>query len=219
MEGNSSDGPLSQGQWKSRFPVARIKKIMQADEDVGKVSQVTPVAICIFLMFELMVAKALELFMERIVKAVAQETISRGARKVTPSHFKQIISTQHEFDFLESLTAEISLPPSRPSTPPPTTRRRRRQSPTPSGMANGPRKRKRLSPASAKGPSPVASPDVKSEKEDVKVEQDVNMEQAELTELADHSEGAEHAEHPEEKRRGWLDIVMGSSNEHDLSEG
>jgi len=32
--------------WKSRFPVARIKKIMQADEDVGKVAQVTPVAIC-----------------------------------------------------------------------------------------------------------------------------------------------------------------------------
>jgi hypothetical protein len=37
----------SSGQWKSRFPVARIKKIMQADEDVGKVAQVTPVAICI----------------------------------------------------------------------------------------------------------------------------------------------------------------------------
>jgi hypothetical protein len=36
------------GQWKSRFPVARIKKIMQADEDVGKVAQVTPVAICTF---------------------------------------------------------------------------------------------------------------------------------------------------------------------------
>ena len=37
------------GQWKSRFPVARIKKIMQADEDVGKVAQVTPVAICTLL--------------------------------------------------------------------------------------------------------------------------------------------------------------------------
>jgi Histone-like transcription factor (CBF/NF-Y) and archaeal histone len=35
--------------WKSRFPVARIKKIMQADEDVGKVAQVTPVAICTLL--------------------------------------------------------------------------------------------------------------------------------------------------------------------------
>lgn len=30
----------------SKFPVARIKKIMQADEDVGKVAQATPVVIC-----------------------------------------------------------------------------------------------------------------------------------------------------------------------------
>ena len=31
---------------KTKFPVARIKRIMQADEDVGKVAQVTPVAVC-----------------------------------------------------------------------------------------------------------------------------------------------------------------------------
>lgn len=102
------------GQWKSRFPVARIKKIMQADEDVGKVAQVTPVAICTLLSLVLVacllcvffgvfscdcvvacvlilrvadfVAKALELFMDRIIKAVADETKARGARRVTPSH-------------------------------------------------------------------------------------------------------------------------------------
>jgi Dr1-associated corepressor len=98
------------GQWKSRFPVARIKKIMQADEDVGKVAQVTPVAICTFpshvvcvlwfvdcvwwccwcclcgLSAGLIVAKALELFMDRFIKAVADETKARGARRVTPSH-------------------------------------------------------------------------------------------------------------------------------------
>jgi hypothetical protein len=28
------------------FPVARIKRIMQADDDVGKVAQVTPVVVC-----------------------------------------------------------------------------------------------------------------------------------------------------------------------------
>ena len=32
------------------------------------------------------VAKALELFMDRIIKAVAEETKARGARRVTPSH-------------------------------------------------------------------------------------------------------------------------------------
>jgi hypothetical protein len=30
---------------KTKFPVARIKRIMQADEDVGKVAQVTPVVV------------------------------------------------------------------------------------------------------------------------------------------------------------------------------
>ena len=31
---------------RTKFPVARIKRIMQADEDVGKVAQVTPVIVC-----------------------------------------------------------------------------------------------------------------------------------------------------------------------------
>ena len=33
---------------KTKFPVARIKRIVQADEDVGKVAQVTPVVVCRF---------------------------------------------------------------------------------------------------------------------------------------------------------------------------
>ena len=39
--------PLGAGiEVKTKFPVARIKRIMQADEDVGKVAQVTPIAVC-----------------------------------------------------------------------------------------------------------------------------------------------------------------------------
>ncbi|KAF4510330.1 hypothetical protein G6O67_002223 [Ophiocordyceps sinensis] len=41
---------------KTKFPTARIKRIMQADEEVGKVAQQTPIA----------VGKALELFMSRL---------------------------------------------------------------------------------------------------------------------------------------------------------
>lgn len=33
---------------KTKFPVARIKRIMQADEDVGKVAQATPTAVCTY---------------------------------------------------------------------------------------------------------------------------------------------------------------------------
>jgi hypothetical protein len=39
-------GPSQGIEVKTKFPVARIKRIMQADEEVGKVAQVTPVAVC-----------------------------------------------------------------------------------------------------------------------------------------------------------------------------
>lgn len=38
-------GPSQGIDIKTKFPVARIKRIMQADEDVGKVAQVTPIAV------------------------------------------------------------------------------------------------------------------------------------------------------------------------------
>ena len=41
-DSHSGDG----SEVKTKFPVARIKRIMQADEDVGKVAQVTPVVVC-----------------------------------------------------------------------------------------------------------------------------------------------------------------------------
>ena len=39
-------GPSQGIEVKTKFPVARIKRIMQADEDVGKVAQATPTAVC-----------------------------------------------------------------------------------------------------------------------------------------------------------------------------
>src|SRR5579859_417932 len=143
-------------------------------------------------------------------------------RDTSNLYSKQIISTQKQYDFLESLTADIPLPPSRPATPPPTqTRRRRKQSPpsNPSSqLVDAPPKRKRRSPAKdpeASSPQEaVASspnPNVKSEMEDVKLEHHE----------ANEADGSE-ADHPDQTddrhRRGWFDIVMGSSNEHDSSE-
>jgi len=43
---NNAPGVAEGIEVKTKFPVARIKRIMQADEDVGKVAQVTPVAVC-----------------------------------------------------------------------------------------------------------------------------------------------------------------------------
>ena len=44
--GKSAPGADKGIEVKTKFPVARIKRIMQADEDVGKVAQVTPTAVC-----------------------------------------------------------------------------------------------------------------------------------------------------------------------------
>lgn len=38
--------PSKKKKYNSRFPPARIKRIMQADEEVGKVAAVVPVIIC-----------------------------------------------------------------------------------------------------------------------------------------------------------------------------
>ena len=44
--GKPAPGSVEGIEVKTKFPVARIKRIMQADEDVGKVAQVTPTAVC-----------------------------------------------------------------------------------------------------------------------------------------------------------------------------
>ena len=55
---------------------ARIKKIMQSDEDVGKVAAAVPVII----------SKALEMFVETLLKRVEGTLTQRGARTMTPGH-------------------------------------------------------------------------------------------------------------------------------------
>lgn len=88
---------------KTKFPVARIKRIMQADEDVGKVAQVTPTA----------VSKALELFMISVVTKAANEAKAVSAKRVTASHLKQAVAKDDQFDFLQDIIQKV------PDAPPP----------------------------------------------------------------------------------------------------
>ncbi|KAB8238184.1 negative cofactor 2 transcription regulator complex subunit BUR6 [Aspergillus alliaceus] len=82
---------------KTKFPVARIKRIMQADEDVGKVAQVTPIA----------VSKALELFMISLVTKAAKEARERNSKRVTASHLKQAVVKDEVLDFLADIIAKV----------------------------------------------------------------------------------------------------------------
>jgi histone H3/H4 len=83
---------------RTKFPVARIKRIMQADEEVGKVAQVTPVA----------VNKALELFMIALVSGAAARTREKGGKRVTAQHLKAVVEGDEQFDFLKEIVEKIA---------------------------------------------------------------------------------------------------------------
>jgi histone H3/H4 len=83
---------------RTKFPVARIKRIMQADEEVGKVAQVTPVA----------VSKALELFMISLVSGAAEKAREKGGKRVTAQHLKMVVQADEQFDFLSEIVGKVA---------------------------------------------------------------------------------------------------------------
>lgn len=83
---------------KTKFPTARIKRIMQADEEVGKVAQQTPIA----------VGKALELFMVQIVTKSADVAQEKGSKRISAQMLKQAIDANNEWDFLRDIVSKVS---------------------------------------------------------------------------------------------------------------
>ncbi len=104
---------------KNHFPVARIKRIMQADDDVGKVAQVTPVVVCtcpvcnffLFMHANVAIAKALELFMISLVTKAAAEAKTRNSKRVGAIHLKQAITKNEQFDFLNDIVSKVADAP------------------------------------------------------------------------------------------------------------
>ncbi|KAH6890436.1 hypothetical protein B0T10DRAFT_318970 [Thelonectria olida] len=82
---------------KTKFPTARIKRIMQADEEVGKVAQQTPIA----------VGKALELFMIQMVSKSADIAKDKGSKRVTASMLKQVVEEDDQWDFLRDIVSRV----------------------------------------------------------------------------------------------------------------
>lgn len=75
---------------KTHFPAARIKKIMQSDEEIGKVAQATPI----------IVGRALEIFMANLVEVSVLQAKQQGVKRITASHVKSAIENTEQFDFL-----------------------------------------------------------------------------------------------------------------------
>lgn len=82
---------------KTKFPTARIKRIMQADEEVGKVAQQTPIA----------VGKALELFMIQLVTKSADIAKEKGSKRVTAPMLKQVVESDEQWDFLREIVSRV----------------------------------------------------------------------------------------------------------------
>ncbi|KAG7261685.1 hypothetical protein CRUP_023436 [Coryphaenoides rupestris] len=87
--------PSKKKKYNARFPPARIKKIMQTDEEIGKVAAAVPVII------------SLELFLESLLTKACHVTQSRNAKTMTTSHLKQCIELEQQFDFLKDLVAAV----------------------------------------------------------------------------------------------------------------
>lgn len=81
---------------KTHFPAARIKKIMQSDEDIGKVAQATPVV----------VGRALEIFMANLVEAGIIEAKKAGVRRISALHIRTAVENTEQFDFLVDLMSK-----------------------------------------------------------------------------------------------------------------
>eukprot|EP00240_Pyramimonas_obovata_P011607 CAMPEP_0118948498 /NCGR_PEP_ID=MMETSP1169-20130426/47942_1 /TAXON_ID=36882 /ORGANISM="Pyramimonas obovata, Strain CCMP722" /LENGTH=130 /DNA_ID=CAMNT_0006894943 /DNA_START=430 /DNA_END=819 /DNA_ORIENTATION=- len=88
---------------KAKRPVlaARIKRIMQSDEDVGKISQATPVVM----------SKALELFLQDLADDAVGAAHKRGSRTINASFLKEAIMSNPNFDFMKDVVAAAPDPP------------------------------------------------------------------------------------------------------------
>lgn len=89
--------PLKKRKYNARFPPGRIKKIMQTDEEVGKVAQAVPIII----------SRTLELFVQSLLTKAMHVTLNRNAKTLSPSHVKQCILAESRFDFLKDLVKNI----------------------------------------------------------------------------------------------------------------
>ncbi|KAJ1734720.1 hypothetical protein LPJ61_000922 [Coemansia biformis] len=82
---------------KTKFPVARIKKIMQMDEEIGKMAQATPV----------LISKSLELFMQSIIDDMSKHARVCNSRKVTTTHLKRCVESTECYDFLKDIVESV----------------------------------------------------------------------------------------------------------------
>ncbi|KAL7073649.1 hypothetical protein ACQ4LE_006971 [Meloidogyne hapla] len=102
---SSEDGEFRSGKIrKRRYSMARIqptriKKVMQSDEEIGRMVASVPVAI----------GSAMELFAEKLLQSAAGALQHSSTKTLSPVHIKQAVLCTPHFAFLEPLLREVPL--------------------------------------------------------------------------------------------------------------
>jgi histone H3/H4 len=94
---------------KKTHPLSgRIKRIMQQDEEVGKISQATP----------MLIANAMEQFVKKLCTGTAAIAAERGSKTISASHLKACIHGNELLDFLKEVMKDVQdLPPEENAKP------------------------------------------------------------------------------------------------------
>lgn len=94
MSGTISD---LQKKKKTRFPLSRIKKLMQLNDEVGKTTATVPV----------IVSKGIELFLADIVAKTMKAAEAHKTFKIQPCHLQEVIENELEvYGFLKDIVVE-----------------------------------------------------------------------------------------------------------------
>lgn len=98
---SSSAGPIRRRRFSTaKIQPTRIKKVMQSDEEIGRMVASVPVAI----------GRAMEHFAEKFLQAAAQATQLSNSRTLTPVHMKQAMMANQHFHFLADIFKEVAVP-------------------------------------------------------------------------------------------------------------
>jgi Dr1-associated corepressor len=79
----------------TRFPISRLKRIMQLNEDIGKIGASVPVV----------ASKAIELFLSELVTLTVGEAKSRSSTRLAPEFIAKVMDNNLKFSFLRNLPA------------------------------------------------------------------------------------------------------------------
>mmetsp|Transcript_15051 Transcript_15051/g.30440 ORF Transcript_15051/g.30440 Transcript_15051/m.30440 type:complete len:192 (-) Transcript_15051:134-709(-) len=92
---------------KPRFPAARIKKMMQADEDVGRIAAGVPP----------LVSKCLELFGAELLEKATAAASRQQTNVLQVCHIKEAVDGEQLFDFLREIVSECPVEQNLPGAP------------------------------------------------------------------------------------------------------